>query len=175
MRAKSACAAAPRMPRRFKPCGQTTIQSETKAAIPVLQDLATRQKLNVMAILATGLPGAAPVAMAEPYVVRAAAWPTEVSESHAAIRHAESRNCIKVTTSSSPRDEHGPRATGAHPVSRIELACHPSKELMSRPGEPSAANVGRTQTMPCFPPAAARSSLGGSPGSQVTDSLRHRP
>lgn len=40
---------------------------DTKVAILVLHDLATWQKLNVTAFLATGIAGAAPEAMGEPY------------------------------------------------------------------------------------------------------------
>jgi hypothetical protein len=40
---------------------------ETKVAILVLEDLAAWQKLNVTAFLATGVAGAAPEAMGEPY------------------------------------------------------------------------------------------------------------
>ncbi|MBO1077940.1 DUF2000 domain-containing protein [Roseomonas haemaphysalidis] len=40
---------------------------DTKVAILVLQDLAVWQKLNVAAFLATGIAGAAPEAMGEPY------------------------------------------------------------------------------------------------------------
>ena len=40
---------------------------DTKVAILVLDDLATWQKLNVTAFLATGIAGAAPDAMGEPY------------------------------------------------------------------------------------------------------------
>lgn len=41
---------------------------DTKVAIMVLGDLPTWQKLNVTAFLATGIAGAAPEAMGEPYV-----------------------------------------------------------------------------------------------------------
>lgn len=41
---------------------------ETKVAILVLDDLAVWQKLNVTAFLATGIAGAAPEAMGEPYL-----------------------------------------------------------------------------------------------------------
>jgi hypothetical protein len=40
---------------------------DTKVAILVLEDLAVWQKLNVTAFLATGIAGAAPDAMGEPY------------------------------------------------------------------------------------------------------------
>src|SRR5579872_1489715 len=40
---------------------------DTKVAIAVLDDLPTWQKLNVTAFLATGIAGAAPEAMGEPY------------------------------------------------------------------------------------------------------------
>jgi hypothetical protein len=40
---------------------------DTKEAILVLEDLAVWQKLNVTAFLATGIAGAAPEAMGEPY------------------------------------------------------------------------------------------------------------
>ncbi len=40
---------------------------DTKVAILVLEDLAAWQKLNVTAFLATGIAGAAPEAMGEPY------------------------------------------------------------------------------------------------------------
>ncbi len=40
---------------------------DTKVAIIVLDDLAVWQKLNVTAFLATGIAGAAPEAMGEPY------------------------------------------------------------------------------------------------------------
>lgn len=40
---------------------------DTKVAIIVLNDLPTWQKLNVTAFLATGIAGAAPEAMGEPY------------------------------------------------------------------------------------------------------------
>ncbi|MCV9947582.1 DUF2000 family protein [Rhizobium sp. BT-175] len=40
---------------------------DTKVAIMVLEDLAVWQKLNVTAFLATGIAGAAPEAMGEPY------------------------------------------------------------------------------------------------------------
>ncbi len=40
---------------------------ETKVAILVLEDLATWQKLNVTAFLATGIAAAAPEALGEPY------------------------------------------------------------------------------------------------------------
>lgn len=40
---------------------------DTKVAILVLEDLATWQKLNVTAFLATGIAGAAPEAMGQPY------------------------------------------------------------------------------------------------------------
>jgi hypothetical protein len=40
---------------------------DTKVAILVLKDLAVWQKLNVTAFLATGIAGAAPEAMGEPY------------------------------------------------------------------------------------------------------------
>jgi hypothetical protein len=40
---------------------------DTKVAIVVLDDLAVWQKLNVTAFLATGIAGAAPEAMGEPY------------------------------------------------------------------------------------------------------------
>ena len=40
---------------------------DTKVAILVLEDLAVWQKLNVAAFLATGIAGAAPAAMGEPY------------------------------------------------------------------------------------------------------------
>lgn len=40
---------------------------ETKVAVLVLDDLAVWQKLNVTAFLATGIAGAAPAAMGEPY------------------------------------------------------------------------------------------------------------
>ena len=43
------------------------MQFDTKVAILVLDDLATWQKLNVTAFLATGIAGAAPEAMGEPY------------------------------------------------------------------------------------------------------------
>lgn len=41
---------------------------DTKVAILLLDDLPTWQKLNVTAFLATGIAGAAPEAMGEPYV-----------------------------------------------------------------------------------------------------------
>lgn len=41
---------------------------ETKVAVLVLEDLAVWQKLNVTAFLATGIAGAAPEAMGEPYL-----------------------------------------------------------------------------------------------------------
>ena len=41
---------------------------ETKVAVLVLEDLPVWQKLNVTAFLATGVAGAAPEAMGEPYV-----------------------------------------------------------------------------------------------------------
>jgi hypothetical protein len=41
---------------------------DTKVAIIVRQDLATWQRLNVVAFLATGIAAAAPEAMGEPYV-----------------------------------------------------------------------------------------------------------
>jgi hypothetical protein len=41
---------------------------DTKVAILVLEDLAVWQKLNVTAFLATGIAGAAPEAMGEPYL-----------------------------------------------------------------------------------------------------------
>lgn len=41
---------------------------DTKVAILILEDLPTWQKLNVAAFLATGIAGAAPEAMGEPYV-----------------------------------------------------------------------------------------------------------
>jgi hypothetical protein len=44
------------------------MQFDTKVAILVLDDLATWQKLSVTAFLATGIAGAAPEAMGEPYV-----------------------------------------------------------------------------------------------------------
>jgi hypothetical protein len=40
---------------------------DTKVAILILEDLAVWQKLNVTAFLATGIAGAAPEAMGEPY------------------------------------------------------------------------------------------------------------
>lgn len=40
---------------------------DTKVAILVLNDLATWQKLNVTAFLATGIAGAVPEAMGDPY------------------------------------------------------------------------------------------------------------
>ena len=40
---------------------------DTKVAVLVLEDLAVWQKLNVTAFLATGIAGAAPEAMGEPY------------------------------------------------------------------------------------------------------------
>ena len=40
---------------------------DTKVAILVLEDLQVWQKLNVTAFLATGIAGAAPDAMGEPY------------------------------------------------------------------------------------------------------------
>jgi len=40
---------------------------DTKVAILVLEDLAVWQKLNITAFLATGIAGAAPEAMGEPY------------------------------------------------------------------------------------------------------------
>jgi hypothetical protein len=40
---------------------------DTKVAILVLEDLPVWQKLNVTAFLATGIAGAAPEAMGEPY------------------------------------------------------------------------------------------------------------
>ncbi|MBE9604028.1 DUF2000 domain-containing protein [Acetobacteraceae bacterium H6797] len=43
------------------------MQFETKVAILVLEDLAVWQKLNVTAFLATGMAGAAPEMMGEPY------------------------------------------------------------------------------------------------------------
>jgi hypothetical protein len=43
------------------------MEFETKVAIIVLDDLAVWQKLNVTAFLATGVAGAAPEAMGEPY------------------------------------------------------------------------------------------------------------
>jgi hypothetical protein len=43
------------------------MEFDTKVAIIVLDDLATWQKLNVTAFLATGIAGAAPDAMGEPY------------------------------------------------------------------------------------------------------------
>ena len=43
------------------------MQFDTKVAILVLDDLAVWQKLNVAAFLATGIAGAAPEAMGEPY------------------------------------------------------------------------------------------------------------
>jgi hypothetical protein len=44
------------------------MEFETKVAILVLGDLAVWQKLNVTAFLATGIAGAAPEAMGEPYL-----------------------------------------------------------------------------------------------------------
>lgn len=44
------------------------MQFDTKVAILVLDDLATWQKLNVTAFLATGIAAAAPDAMGEPYL-----------------------------------------------------------------------------------------------------------
>ena len=41
---------------------------DTKVAVLVLEDLAVWQKLNVTAFLATGIAGAAPDAMGEPYL-----------------------------------------------------------------------------------------------------------
>lgn len=41
---------------------------DTKVAILILADLPTWQKLNVAAFLATGIAGAAPEAMGEPYI-----------------------------------------------------------------------------------------------------------
>ncbi|WP_429302991.1 DUF2000 family protein [Paraburkholderia sp. GAS199] len=43
------------------------MEFDTKVAIVVLDDLAVWQKLNVTAFLATGIAGAAPEAMGEPY------------------------------------------------------------------------------------------------------------
>ena len=43
------------------------MEFDTKVAIIVLDDLAVWQKLNVTAFLATGIAGAAPDAMGEPY------------------------------------------------------------------------------------------------------------
>jgi hypothetical protein len=43
------------------------MEFDTKVAIVVLDDLAIWQKLNVTAFLATGIAGAAPEAMGEPY------------------------------------------------------------------------------------------------------------
>jgi hypothetical protein len=43
------------------------MEFDTKVAIIVLEDLAVWQKLNVTAFLATGIAGAAPEAMGEPY------------------------------------------------------------------------------------------------------------
>ncbi|WNC90998.1 DUF2000 domain-containing protein [Paraburkholderia sp. FT54] len=43
------------------------MEFDTKVAIIVLDDLAVWQKLNVTAFLATGIAGAAPEAMGEPY------------------------------------------------------------------------------------------------------------
>lgn len=43
------------------------MEFDTKVAIIVLDDLASWQKLNVTAFLATGIAGAAPDAMGEPY------------------------------------------------------------------------------------------------------------
>jgi hypothetical protein len=45
----------------------TPMTFDTKVAILLLEDLATWQKLNVTAFLATGIAGAAPEAMGEPY------------------------------------------------------------------------------------------------------------
>jgi hypothetical protein len=56
---------------------------DTKVAILVLEDLAVWQKLNVTAFLATGIAGAAPEAMGEPYEDAASrrfappAWPAD--------------------------------------------------------------------------------------------------
>lgn len=44
------------------------MEFDTKVAIVILEDLAIWQKLNVTAFLATGVAGAAPEAMGEPYV-----------------------------------------------------------------------------------------------------------
>ncbi|KLU25509.1 hypothetical protein EOS_14375 [Caballeronia mineralivorans PML1(12)] len=44
------------------------MEFDTKLAIIVLDDLAVWQKLNVTAFLATGIAGAAPDAMGEPYI-----------------------------------------------------------------------------------------------------------
>ena len=44
-----------------------SVTFDTKVAIVVLDDLAVWQKLNVTAFLATGIAGAAPEAMGEPY------------------------------------------------------------------------------------------------------------
>jgi hypothetical protein len=46
---------------------ETAMIFDTKVAILVLEDLAVWQKLNVTAFLATGIAGAAPEAMGEPY------------------------------------------------------------------------------------------------------------
>jgi hypothetical protein len=44
------------------------MEFDTKVAIIILDDLAVWQKLNVTAFLATGIAGAAPDAMGEPYI-----------------------------------------------------------------------------------------------------------
>ena len=46
---------------------EVTVKFDTKVAILVLEDLAVWQKLNVTAFLATGIAGAAPEAMGQPY------------------------------------------------------------------------------------------------------------
>jgi hypothetical protein len=49
------------------PSGEEVSLFDTKVAILVLDDLPVWQKLNVTAFLATGIAGAAPDAMGEPY------------------------------------------------------------------------------------------------------------
>jgi hypothetical protein len=47
--------------------GKSVMEFDTKVAIVVREDLAVWQKLNVTAFLATGIAGAAPEAMGQPY------------------------------------------------------------------------------------------------------------
>ena len=47
--------------------GEYLVNFDTKVAVVVRDDLPTWQKLNVVAFLATGIAGAAPEAMGEPY------------------------------------------------------------------------------------------------------------
>ena len=77
---------------------------DTRVAIVLLDDLATWQKLNVTAFLATGIADAAPEAMGEPYLDAAGARYTRLLGQPIMIHAADSDTLRRVRQQALQRD-----------------------------------------------------------------------